>query len=120
VVARRLVVAELTPPTVIRARRSSTPDGDRRYIRRWLDRNARGLALRAAVDELRCMWPEEDGESFNAVNTLRILGRWMRMFTIPNQSSVAMAYKEFDDIDDARRSSMVSCDRRQRTARDPA
>lgn len=35
-------------------------------------------------------------QSFNAVNTLRLLGRWMRMFTIPNQSSVAMAYKEFD------------------------
>ena len=36
-------------------------------------------------------------QSFNAVNTLRLLGRWMRMFTIPNQSSIAMAYKEFDD-----------------------
>lgn len=36
-------------------------------------------------------------QSFNAVNTLRILGRWMRMYTIPNQSSVAMAYKEFDE-----------------------
>ncbi|HEY0481618.1 MAG TPA: arsenical resistance protein ArsH [Kofleriaceae bacterium] len=36
-------------------------------------------------------------QSFNAVNTLRVLGRWMRMFTIPNQSSVATAYKEFDD-----------------------
>ncbi|AFZ30433.1 arsenical resistance protein ArsH [Gloeocapsa sp. PCC 7428] len=36
-------------------------------------------------------------QSFNAVNTLRILGRWMRMFTIPNQSSVAKAYQEFDD-----------------------
>src|SRR5205823_10259113 len=36
-------------------------------------------------------------QSFNAVNTLRLLGRWMRMFTIPNQSSVPMAYKEFDD-----------------------
>jgi arsenical resistance protein ArsH len=35
-------------------------------------------------------------QSFNAVNTLRLLGRWMRMFTIPNQSSVAMAFKEFD------------------------
>lgn len=35
-------------------------------------------------------------QSFNAVNTLRLLGRWMRMFTIPNQSSVPMAYKEFD------------------------
>ncbi|MEP9357362.1 arsenical resistance protein ArsH [Sphingomonas sp. KR3-1] len=36
-------------------------------------------------------------QSFNAVNTLRLLGRWMRMLTIPNQSSVAMAYKEFDE-----------------------
>lgn len=35
-------------------------------------------------------------QSFNAVNTLRLLGRWMRMVTIPNQSSVAMAYKEFE------------------------
>lgn len=36
-------------------------------------------------------------QSFNSVNTLRVLGRWMRMFTIPNQSSVAKAYEEFDD-----------------------
>lgn len=36
-------------------------------------------------------------QSFNSVNTLRILGRWMRMFTIPNQSSVAKAYLEFDE-----------------------
>ena len=35
-------------------------------------------------------------QSFNAVNALRILGRWMRMITIPNQSSVAKAYEEFD------------------------
>ncbi|ERF04100.1 TPA: arsenical resistance protein ArsH [Pseudomonas aeruginosa] len=35
-------------------------------------------------------------QSFNAVNTLRLLGRWMRMFTIPNQSSVAKAFQEFD------------------------
>ena len=34
-------------------------------------------------------------QSFNAVNTLRLLGRWMRMVTIPNQSSVAKAYDEF-------------------------
>ena len=34
-------------------------------------------------------------QSFNAVNTLRLLGRWMRMITIPNQSSVAKAYQEF-------------------------
>lgn len=36
-------------------------------------------------------------QSFNAVNQMRILGRWMRMLTIPNQSSVAKAYQEFDD-----------------------
>lgn len=36
-------------------------------------------------------------QSFNAVNTLRILGRWMRMFTIPNQSSVPKAYQEFNE-----------------------
>jgi arsenical resistance protein ArsH len=35
-------------------------------------------------------------QSFNAVNTLRVLGRWMRMFTIPNQSSIAKAYEQFD------------------------
>jgi arsenic resistance protein ArsH len=44
-------------------------------------------------------------QSFNAVNSLRLLGRWMRMFTIPNQSSVAMAYKEFDEDDRMRASS---------------
>lgn len=36
-------------------------------------------------------------QSFNAINQLRILGRWMRMLTIPNQSSVAKAFLEFDD-----------------------
>lgn len=36
-------------------------------------------------------------QSFNTVNTLRVLGRWMRMLTIPNQSSVAKAWQEFDD-----------------------
>ena len=38
-------------------------------------------------------------QSFNAVNQMRILGRWMRMVTIPNQSSVAKAFMEFDDND---------------------
>ena len=38
-------------------------------------------------------------QSFNTVNSLRILGRWMRMFTIPNQSSIPMAYKQFTDAD---------------------
>jgi arsenic resistance protein ArsH len=36
-------------------------------------------------------------QSFNAVNQMRILGRWMRMITIPNQSSVAKAFLEFDE-----------------------
>lgn len=38
-------------------------------------------------------------QSFNAVNALRILGRWMRMFTIPNQSSVEKAYTQFTETD---------------------
>lgn len=36
-------------------------------------------------------------QSFNAVNSMRLLGRWMRMITIPNQSSVARAYQEFNE-----------------------
>lgn len=36
-------------------------------------------------------------QSFNAVNQMRVLGRWMRMITIPNQSSVAKAFQEFDE-----------------------
>ena len=38
-------------------------------------------------------------QSFNTVNQLRVLGRWMRMVTIPNQSSVPKAFLEFDDND---------------------
>jgi arsenic resistance protein ArsH len=44
-------------------------------------------------------------QSFNAVNQMRILGRWMRMITIPNQSSVAKAYQEFDEAGRMRGSS---------------
>lgn len=36
-------------------------------------------------------------QSFNSVNTLRLLGRWMRMFTIPNQASLPRAYEQFDE-----------------------
>lgn len=36
-------------------------------------------------------------QSFNTVNSLRVLGRWMRMFTIPNQSSIPQAYTLFTD-----------------------
>lgn len=46
---------------------------------------------------LAVMQVSAGSQSFNSVNTLRILGRWMRMFTIPNQSSVAKAFNEFDD-----------------------
>lgn len=38
-------------------------------------------------------------QSFNAVNQLRVLGRWMRCLTIPNQSSVPKAFQQFDDDD---------------------
>ncbi|AET89463.1 NADPH-dependent FMN reductase ArsH [Burkholderia sp. SFA1] len=44
-------------------------------------------------------------QSFNAVNALRVLGRWMRMVTIPNQSSVAKAWQEFDEAGRMRPSS---------------
>ncbi|KAK9371667.1 flavoprotein-like protein [Lipomyces chichibuensis] len=40
-------------------------------------------------------------QSFNTVNSLRILGRWMRMFTIPNQSSIPKAYTQFTEADAA-------------------
>jgi len=46
---------------------------------------------------LAVMQVSAGSQSFNSINTLRILGRWMRMFTIPNQSSVARAFEEFDD-----------------------
>jgi arsenic resistance protein ArsH len=39
-------------------------------------------------------------QSFNTVNSLRILGRWMRMFAIPNQSSIPKAYTQFTSADD--------------------
>lgn len=47
-------------------------------------------------------------QSFNAVNQMRILGRWMRMFTIPNQSSVAKAWQEFDENGRMKPSSWLS------------
>ena len=48
-------------------------------------------------------------QSFNAVNQMRILGRWMRMITIPNQSSVPKAFLEFDDNN--RMKPSANCDR---------
>jgi arsenic resistance protein ArsH len=46
---------------------------------------------------LAVMQVNAGSQSFNAVNAMRILGRWMRMFTIPNQSSVPKAYEQFDE-----------------------
>jgi arsenic resistance protein ArsH len=46
---------------------------------------------------LAVMQVSAGSQSFNAVNAMRILGRWMRMVTIPNQSSVPKAYTEFDE-----------------------
>ncbi|MET3780163.1 arsenic resistance protein ArsH [Brevundimonas sp. 1080] len=46
---------------------------------------------------LAVMQVNAGSQSFNTVNQLRVLGRWMRMITIPNQSSVAKAFKEFDE-----------------------
>lgn len=46
---------------------------------------------------LALMQVNAGSQSFNAVNNMRILGRWMRMLTIPNQSSVPKAYEEFDE-----------------------
>ena len=46
---------------------------------------------------LAVMQVSAGSQSFNSVNTLRVLGRWMRMVTIPNQSSVAKAFNEFDE-----------------------
>ena len=47
-------------------------------------------------------------QSFNTVNQLRILGRWMRMVTIPNQSSIPKAFLEFDDNDRMKPSSFYN------------
>ncbi|WP_316860699.1 arsenical resistance protein ArsH [uncultured Cohaesibacter sp.] len=48
---------------------------------------------------LALMQVEGGSQSFNALNQMRILGRWMRMVTIPNQSSIAKAFTEFDEND---------------------
>jgi arsenic resistance protein ArsH len=47
-------------------------------------------------------------QSFNAVNQMRILGRWMRMVTIPNQSSVPKAWDEFDEAGRMRPSPLLN------------
>ncbi len=56
-----------------------------------------GAARPTQGKTLAVMQVSGGSQSFNAVNQLRVLGRWMRMITIPNQSSVAKAFLEFDD-----------------------
>ena len=62
----------------------------------WLPLEAAGVRPTQGRT-LAVMQVSGGSQSFNAVNTLRLLGRWMRMITIPNQSSVAKAFQEFDD-----------------------
>ncbi len=57
-----------------------------------------GTVLRPTQDKTPAVMQVSAGsQSFNAVNQLRVLGRWMRMITLPNQSSVTKAFLEFDD-----------------------
>lgn len=46
---------------------------------------------------LAVMQVSRGSQSFNAVNQMRVLGRWMRMLTIPNQSSIPKAFQVFDE-----------------------
>jgi arsenical resistance protein ArsH len=62
----------------------------------WIPLNS-GAVRPTQGKTLAVMQVSGGSQSFNAVNHLRVLGRWMRMVTIPNQSSVAKAYQEFDD-----------------------
>ena len=62
----------------------------------WLPLNI-GAVRPTQGRTLAVMQVSGGSQSFNAVNQMRILGRWMRMVTIPNQSSVAKAYDEFDE-----------------------
>ncbi|CAO3639533.1 unnamed protein product [Cunninghamella echinulata] len=59
--------------------------------------NSKHLAIRGRT--LAIAQVNGGSQSFNAVNALRVLGRWMRMVTIPNQSSIPKAWTEFDDQD---------------------
>jgi arsenical resistance protein ArsH len=62
----------------------------------WIPLNS-GAVRPTQSKTLAVMQVSGGSQSFNAVNQLRVLGRWMRMITIPNQSSVAKAFQEFDD-----------------------
>lgn len=62
----------------------------------WLPLNS-GAVRPTQGKTLAVMQVSGGSQSFNAVNQMRVLGRWMRMLTIPNQSSVAKAFQEFDE-----------------------
>ena len=62
----------------------------------WIPLNV-GAVRPTQGKTLAVMQVSGGSQSFNAVNQMRVLGRWMRMLTIPNQSSVAKAYLEFDE-----------------------
>ena len=64
----------------------------------WLPLNS-GAVRPTQGKTLAVMQVSGGSQSFNAVNQMRVLGRWMRMITIPNQSSVAKAFMEFGDDD---------------------
>lgn len=64
-------------------------------------------AIRATQGKTLALMQVSGGsQSFNAVNQMRILGRWMRMLTIPNQSSVPKAFLEFDEAGNMQSSSL--------------
>lgn len=62
----------------------------------WLPLSAQGGIRPTQGKTLAIMQVSGGSQSFNAVNQMRILGRWMRMVTIPNQSSIPKAWLEFD------------------------
>ncbi|MDO9002212.1 MAG: arsenical resistance protein ArsH [Aquabacterium sp.] len=64
----------------------------------WIPLNS-GAVRPTQGKTLAVMQVSGGSQSFNAVNQMRVLGRWMRMITIPNQSSVAKAFLEFDEHD---------------------
>lgn len=64
-------------------------------------------AIRATQGKTLALMQVSGGsQSFNSVNQMRILGRWMRMLTIPNQSSIPKAFLEFDEAGRMRASSL--------------
>ncbi|MFT7369061.1 MAG: arsenic resistance protein ArsH [Alteromonas macleodii] len=63
----------------------------------WLPLSPIGGVRPTQGKTLAVMQVSGGSQSFNTVNQMRVLGRWMRMVTIPNQSSVPMAWKEFEN-----------------------